>query len=308
MDCFINSFTIHDSNIPQTGDMLELIMMKNIDPIRPSPIAGSWYTANPQELAQTIDAYLEAADPQPLSGEVVGLVAPHAGHIYSGPVAAYAFKTVMGHHFDHVVVLSPLHQYDPHPILTSAHEAYKTPLGILPIDQEAVAAVEAAFQARTGLNFTPIANDREHSLEIELPFLQRTLSEEYDLIPIMIRDQTRQVAQDLGLALAEALDKDNTLLVASSDLSHFYAESQANQLDGLFLKTLAKFSPDALFDLQDRGLGQACGLSPIATLLWTAKQWGADQVTLLDYNTSAAITGDRSSVVGYGAAAITRPS
>jgi len=85
----------NDSNTSQTGDMLELNMMKNIDPIRPSPIAGSWYSGNPQELAQTIDAYLEAAEPQSLPGGVVGLVAPHAGHIYSGPVAAYAFKTVM---------------------------------------------------------------------------------------------------------------------------------------------------------------------------------------------------------------------
>lgn len=288
--------------------MLELNMMKETKSVRPSPIAGSWYSANPGELAGTIDAYLEAADPQALPGEVVGLVAPHAGHIYSGPVAAYAFKTVLGHHFDRVAVLSPLHQYDPRPILTSAHSAYQTPLGILPVDRAAVSAVDAAFQRRTGLNLTPIANDQEHSLEIELPFLQRTLEGEFQLVPIMMRDQTRQVSRELGLALAEALDPETTLLVASSDLSHFYPESQANQLDGLVMKTLATFSPDALFDLQDRGLGQACGLSPIAAVLWAARQWGADQVTLLDYNTSAAVTGDRSSVVGYGAAAITRPS
>ena len=287
--------------------MLELIMMKNIDSVRPSPIAGSWYSGNPQELAQIIDGYLEDAEPQSLPGDVVGLVAPHAGHIYSGPVAAYAFKTVMGRHYDHVAVLSPMHQFDPHPVLTSAHSAYQTPLGTLPINKELVAAVDSVFQAKAGLNLASIPNDREHSLEIELPFLQRTLTGEYDLIPIMVRDQSRRVAHDLGLALAEALDPDTTLLVASSDLSHFYPESQANQLDGLFMKTLAKFSPDALFDLQDRGVGQACGLSPIAAVLWAARQWGADQVTLLDYKPSAAITGDRSSVVGYGAAAITRP-
>ena len=291
-----------------TGDMLELIMMKEIKPIRPSPIAGSWYSANPKELAGSIDAYLEAAEPQSLPGEVVGLVAPHAGHIYSGPVAAYAFKTVMGRHFERVAVLSPLHQYDPHPVLTSAHSAYQTPLGVLPIDKAAVAAVDAALQARAGLTLTPVAGDREHSLEIELPFLQRTLAGEFSLVPIMVRDQTRRVAKELGLALADVLDPKTTLLIASSDLSHFYPESQANQLDGLVLKTLATFSPDALFDLRDQGLGQACGLSPIAAVLWAAQAWGADRVTLLDYNTSAAVTGDRSSVVGYGAAAITRPS
>ena len=297
-----------DSYAIETGDMLELIMMKEIKSVRPSPIAGSWYSANPNELAQTIDAYLAEAELPLLAGEVMGLVAPHAGHIYSGPVAAYAFKTVLGRHFDRVAVLSPLHQYDPRPVLTSAHNAYQTPLGLLPIDTAAVAAVDTALQARLGLSLTPIANDREHSLEIELPFLQRTLTGEFDLVPIMMRDQSRRVAEALGLALAEALNPETTLLVASSDLSHFYPESQANQLDGRLLKTLATFSPDALFDLQDQGLGQACGLSPIATVLWAAQAWGADRVTLLNYDTSAAVTGDRSSVVGYGAAAITRPN
>jgi hypothetical protein len=280
--------------------------MKEIDSVRPSPIAGAWYSADPKELAQSIDAYLESADPSPLPGDVVGLVAPHAGHIYSGPVAANAFKTVQGQHFDRVVVLSPLHVYNPRPVLTSAHSAYQTPLGLLPVDREAVAKVDAALQNRTGLNLTPVARDREHALELELPFLQRTLEGEFGLVPIMVRDQTRQVAHELGLALAEALDPQTTLLVASSDLSHYYPEAQANQLDGLVMKTLATFSPEALFDLQDRGLGQACGLSPITAVLWAAKQWGADQVTLLDYNTSGAVTGDSSSVVGYGAAAITR--
>lgn len=288
--------------------MLELIMMKEIDSVRPSPIAGAWYSADPKELAQSIDAYLESADPPPLPGDVVGLVAPHAGHIYSGPVAAYAFKTVQGQHFDRVVVLSPLHAYNPHPILTSAHSAYQTPLGLIPIDSNAVEEINAVLQNRAGLTLTPLSNDKEHSLEIELPFLQRSLTGNFDLVPIMVRDQTRQVARDLGLALAEALDPKTTLLLASSDLSHFYPESQANQLDGRLMKTLATFSPDALFDLHDQGLGEACGLSPITAVLWAAKQWGADQVTLLDYNTSGAVTGDPSSVVGYGAAAITRPN
>ncbi len=142
----------------------------------------------------------------------------------------------MGHHYDHVAVLSPLHPFDSHPVLTSAHSAYETPLGTLPINKDLVAAIDTAFNAKTGFNITTIVKDREHSLEIELPFLQRTLAGAYDLIPIMIRDQSRQVAHDLGLALAEALDPDTTLLVASSDLSHFYPEAQANQLDGRFMK------------------------------------------------------------------------
>ncbi len=282
-------------------------MMNDTTSVRPSPIAGTWYSGNPQQLAQTVDAYINDADLPELPGRVVGVVAPHAGYQYSGPVAGYAFKAVQGRHFDRVAVLSPMHQYMPYRVLTSAHSAYRTPLGEIPLAKDKLAEIDTQFQMETGLNLTPVANDQEHSLEIELPFLQRALSGDFELIPIMMRDQTRQVAQALGHALAETLDSESCLLVASSDLSHYYPESKANQLDDRVLQTLADFSPEGLFDLHERGLGQACGLSPIATVLWAAREWGADKVTLLNYNTSAAATGDRSAVVGYGAAAITIP-
>jgi AmmeMemoRadiSam system protein B len=282
-------------------------MMNETTSVRPSPIAGTWYSRNPQQLAQTVDTYINDADLPDLPGRVIGVVAPHAGYQYSGPVAGYAFKAVLGRHFDRVVVLSPMHQYMPYRVLTSAHSAYRTPLGEIPLAKDKLAEISDLFQAETGLNLTPVANDQEHSLEIELPFLQRALSGNFELIPIMMRDQTRQVAQNLGHALAETLDSESCLLVASSDLSHYYPESKANQLDNRVLQALADFSPEGLFDLHERGLGQACGLSPIATVLWAAREWGADKVTLLNYNTSAAATGDRSAVVGYGAAAITIP-
>ncbi len=281
--------------------------MKNKSSVRPSPIAGTWYSGDPQRLAQTVDTYITDADLPDLPGEVMGLVAPHAGYQYSGPVAGHAFKAVQGRHFDRVAVLSPMHQYMPRPLLTSAHDAYQTPLGQIPLAKDALDALDKKLQATTGLHLTAVSNDQEHSLEIELPFLQRALSGDFELIPVMMRDQSRRVAQALGQILAESLDRETTLLVASSDLSHFYTEARAKQLDDLVLHALGEFSPETLFDLHEQGLGQACGLSPIAAVLWAAREWGADRVTLLNYSTSAAVTGDRSSVVGYGAAAITRP-
>ncbi|MFN2233393.1 MAG: AmmeMemoRadiSam system protein B [Anaerolineales bacterium] len=276
--------------------------------VRPSPIAGTWYSANPSQLRQTLDAFIENAVVPDLPGDVIALVAPHAGYRYSGPVAGYAYKAVLGKKYDIVAVLSPMHQYYPQPLLTSAHLAYRTPLGEIALAKEEIAQIDTALKDRTGLTLTPIANDQEHSLEIELPFLQRALADEFTLIPIMMRDQTRHLAFELGKILASVLQGTSCLLVASSDLSHFYPENVANRLDQTVLHALSDFSPDELFDLKDQGKGHACGLAPIATVLWAAKAMGATEVTLLNYDTSATTSGDSSSVVGYGAAAVTRPA
>lgn len=275
--------------------------------VRPSPIAGTWYSANPGQLRHTVDAFIEDAEVPDLPGEVVALVAPHAGYIYSGSVAGHAFKTVKGRAFDTVCVISPMHQYYTQPLLTSAHAAYRTPLGEIPLAEAELAQINAGLEEKINLGLTPVGHDHEHSLEIELPFLQVALNGDFTLIPIMMRDQSRQVAKALGEVLAEVLNPDSSLIVASSDLSHFYTEAQANQLDGRVLDALVKFSPDGLFDLKDQGQGQACGLAPIAATLWASTRMGATDVTLLKYDTSASTTRDTASVVGYGAAAITRP-
>jgi len=288
-------------------------MMNALTNVRPSPIAGTWYSANPGQLRKTVQGYIDEAVNPDLPGaqtgrsaEVVALVVPHAGYIYSGGVAGHAFKTVKGRHFDCVCVLSPMHQYYPQPLLTSAHTAYRTPLGEIPLAADKLALINDQLTEKIGLGLTPVPHDQEHSLEIELPFLQVALESDFTLVPIMMRDQSRHVAKALGEVLAEILT-DECLLVASSDLSHFYTESQANQLDHRVLSALEDFSPEGLFDLKAQGQGQACGLAPIATTLWAAAGLGATDVTLLKYETSAATTGDASSVVGYGAAAITRP-
>ena len=235
-------------------------------------------------------------------------MAPHAGYQYSGSVAGHAYKAIIGKSFDKVAVISPMHQYYPQPVLTSAHRAYGTPLGEIPLATEKIAEINTSLREITGVSLTPIVNDREHSLEIELPFLQRAVKGDFKLIPIMLRDQSRALSQSLGEILAETLQGESCLLVASSDLSHFYPEKTANQLDNRVLAALDNFSPEGLFDLKDQGKGHACGLAAIATVLWAARKLGAKDVTLLCYDTSASTTGDSSSVVGYGAAAITRPT
>lgn len=278
--------------------------MNTLSELRPSPIAGRWYSGDPKKLRASIDRYLSEPKLPSLAGQVVALVAPHAGHLYSGPVAGYAYRAVSGMAFDLVVIVSPMHQYHPEPLLTSAHSAYSTPLGPVLIDQAAVGRVDGLLKASLGFGLAPVAYDTEHSLEIQLPFIQCALAGSFNLLPIMMRDQSPHVAQALGHALAEVLKDRLALLVASTDLSHFYPESDASRLDQAMLDQVAAFSPEGVFATEASGQGFACGLAALGAVLWAARDLGANQVQVLRHATSGDITGDLSSVVGYGAAAV----
>jgi len=277
--------------------------MPSISNVRPSPIAGSWYDRDPDRLRESIESYLNNAVIPEIQGDVVGLVAPHAGHIYSGATAGYAFKTVMSKSFDLVAVLSPYHDFHFAPLLTTAHEAYQTPLGKMEVDRATLDKIEKEL-IPSDLSLTPIAQDREHSLEIELPFLQVALRQPFLLIPIMVRTQKPEQVHALAIALAHSLKGKSALLVASSDLSHFYPEKTADAFDKEMMKQIEAFSPEGVFTTEKEGKGFACGLSAIAAVLWAARELGANKVKLLNHSTSADRTGDKSSVVGYGSAVI----
>ena len=278
--------------------------MAAISPLRPSPLAGTWYEADPQALARSVDGYLAAAKLPDLPGEVIAVIAPHAGHIYSGAVAGYAFAAARGLTPQRVAVISPMHNLYAQPLLTSAHSAYQTPLGEIPLDTALIAALDARLHEKLGFGLTPVANDPEHAVEIELPFLQRVLQPAFHLLPVMMRSQTREVARELGAALAETLRDRPALLVASTDLSHFYPQAIAKRLDAAMLDQVAAFSPEGVLDVQDSGKGEACGIGALAAVLWAARALGADTVKVLRHGTSGDVTGDMRRVVGYGAAVV----
>jgi MEMO1 family protein len=280
--------------------------MATIAPVRPSPLAGTWYEGNPSALSQAVDQYLDRAELPELPGQVVAVIAPHAGHIYSGPVAGYAFASVRGSSPDLVVVLSPMHRAYYEPLLTTAHSAYSTPLGQIPVDEAAVAGLDARLQETLGYGLTRVAYDQEHSLEIELPFLQRALSAGFKLLPVMVRAQSPKICQQLGMLLAESLRGRNALLVASTDLSHFYTQKQALSYDTEMLRRIESFSPEDVFCAEEQKQGFACGLGALTSVLYAAKELGADSVKVLRHATSGDVTGDYSSVVGYGAAVVLR--
>jgi len=267
--------------------------------IRPSPIAGRWYPGQSDRLAAAVDGYLDQAVPVVVPGQLIGLIAPHAGYAYSGAIAGHAFRQARGAAYDRVVVVSPMHAFFPAATLTTGHDAYQTPLGTIPVDRDALDALGERVE------LTPIRGDEEHSLEIELPFLQRALVRPFLLLPLMLRDQSYAGAERLGKAIAEVLQDDrSSLLVASSDLSHFYTDTQARLLDKRMLDCVEAFDPEGVIRLDDEGKAFACGRAAIATALVAARALGADTVKVAGYGTSGDSGGDKMQVVGYGAAAI----
>lgn len=277
--------------------------MSAISEVRPSPIAGTWYSANPQQLKQQMNTFISLAEKIEIPGRIFGLLAPHAGHRYSGPTAGYAYRSVHGNTYELVVIISPAHAYYPASIISSAHNFYATPLGDISLHHQALDEFERNLE-NTSLDFTRVSNDEEHSIEIQLPFLQCTLKGDFLLLPLMMRAQDSSAVKAVAGSLTPILKKYNSLVIASSDLSHFYPQDIANELDGHLLQMVTDFSPEGVLKAEAEGSGFACGAGPIAVLLTTAKQAGADQVKLLHYSTSADVTGDSSSVVGYGSAVI----
>lgn len=270
--------------------------------VRKSPIAGSWYPGTPEALARDVDRYLNQVPAQTIPGVLVGLIVPHAGYMYSGPVAAYAYKLLEKRSFDVVAVVSPSHRAYYRGNAITEKRYYWTPLGTVPVDEELVTALARHAPV------TRVPQDQEHSLEIQLPFLQRTLAEGWTLLPVMMgADHSLAASQVLGTGLAAVLKDRRALLVASTDLSHFHNEATAHRLDQMVLDRVNAFDPEGLAEALAANRCEACGGGPVVAVMLAAQALGATEARVLRYATSADVTGDRSNVVGYMAAALTRP-
>jgi MEMO1 family protein len=267
--------------------------------VRESAIAGTWYPGRRADLTAMLDGFLAAVPPQILSGELVALIVPHAGYVYSGQVAAHAYKLLAGKRFDVVAVISPSHRLLGGRALVTRKRYYRTPLGLVDVDVAVVA------ELAKDVALTALDHDEEHSLEIQLPFLQYMLGG-FHLVPIMLEDQTYANSGALGQALAKTLAGRNALLVASTDLSHFHRYEQAVALDHRILAAMERFDPVALDGDVMSGRAEACGYGAVVAVLVAAKTLGADKVTVLHYANSGDVTGDHHRVVGYGAAIVTK--
>ena len=279
--------------------------MKEIPAVRPSPIAGSWYPGSKDALHTAVAQYLENEAIPAIDGKVFGLIVPHAGYFYSGSTAGYAYHCVQAESYDICAVFSPLHDYQPFDFLTTLHTAYNTPLGDVPVATSQVNEIDEDMQTHSDLFLQRIGLDREHSLEIQLPFLQVALKDSFELVPIMVRTHHSGTLQNAAKSIAKVLTGKRVLIIASTDLSHFYTQREANQFDGVMTSHFTRFDPQGVLDAEANQQGFACGAGAVALALWTTQLLGAKHVTLLHHTTSAEASGDTSSVVGYAAAAIT---
>jgi MEMO1 family protein len=274
--------------------------------IRPSPLAGRWYPGQPKKLAESIDGYIQAASIPKIEGKILALVSPHAGHLYSGPVAGYAFKTILNLHPELIVILSPFHQYHPGTILTSGHQEYQTPLGDVPVDRESIKFVNRSLREKTGLELSEVRNDSEHAVEILLPFIQRTIKTRISILPLMLRQQEPGLMRILGGILTELIQSRKALFIASTDLSHFHTAGKAEEMDQNIIQGIRSLDPERLYQSQKDGTGSACGLGALAAVIWAVNSGDNTKAHILNYAHSGMITGDNNSVVGYTSVVITR--
>jgi AmmeMemoRadiSam system protein B len=271
---------------------------------RPPTVAGSFYPADPGELARTIAGFMSDVPKSPDIAKPKALIAPHAGYVYSGLVAAHAYKTVSGQTYDIAVVISPCHvSYFPGASVFDG-DAYATPLGECAVDREAAAdLVSDDGTVRLLPDGHAVPGRGEHSLEVQLPFLQIVLGKT-PVVPIVMGDQDRRTAAVLGERLAALSEQRDVLVVASSDLSHFHNEQEARALDMRIIQHLEAFDPDGLSTAIESGSAEACGGGPMVAALDYGKAVGAETVRVVKYATSADVSGDKRSVVGYVAAVI----
>jgi MEMO1 family protein len=271
---------------------------KNMNTLRKSVIAGSWYPGNPSILRRDIENYFNSVPDLKLQGEIVGLIAPHAGYVYSGQTAANAYKFLRGKKYDVVVVVGPSHRVAFHGVSVFSKGGYETPLGIVPVAEEFAQEIKSISKVTVDI---PDAHRQEHSVEIQLPFLQVALGD-FTFIPLVMGDQDEKTCQELAKAIYKASLGKKILIVGSSDLSHFYNYNIAKKIDAVALEFLRNNDAVGLLRAMENGEVEACGGGPMSVTMLVSHMMNANKAYLLKYANSGDVSGDKSSVVGYAAA------
>src|SRR5262245_26545962 len=274
---------------------------------RPAAVAGTWYPRTAGALGREVDAYLADVPDDRAPADVRALIAPHAGLMFSGPVAAHAYKAVAARPYDVAVLVGPSHFVAFDGVALYPGGAFDSPLGPAKVDAagaEAVAAFDVVHRAAG-------PHEREHSLEMQLPFLKRVLPD-VPIVPLLMGYQDRATIGALADALAAAFRTRRTLLVASTDLSHYFDAKTAATLDERVQACVPGLEAEQFLDVfegypeGERGRYVACGGGPAIAVMRAARTLGATAGRVLRYSHSGVISGDYDGVVGYMAAILER--
>ena len=268
-------------------------------PIRRAVVAGTWYPGKAEALIRAVEDCCAPAEPG-VDGDLMGIVAPHAGLMYSGGVAGYAYRQLEGRSYDVIVLVGPSHHVGFEGVSIVPRGAFQTPLGDIAISDEDAAALLAATPVIRDL---PAAHQREHSLEMQLPFLQRFLPGT-PIVPLVMGHQTHQTICALADGLASALESRRALLIASTDLSHYHDASHAAKLDHVIVDGVTRFDPEAIERALAKFPDHACGGGPLVAVMRAARALGAADARVLRYADSGDVSGDKTAVVGYMAAVL----
>lgn len=307
---FVMKFKMRPEVYVMSGLLVAILVVTTLqtvcaaDPqkVRQPAVAGAFYPAEAKALTAMMDDMLAHASPPSITDPIVAVVAPHAGYQYSGPVAAYTYAALKGRKFSRVIVIAPSHYeaFD----FTSVFDgdAYATPLGTVPVDKlfaKKLSKMDPSIRLSTQ-GHTPTSKGGEHALEAQLPWLQRVLGD-FELVPIVMGDQSYESSRALGVALAKMIQDNDTLIVASSDLSHYHPYDEAVKIDHKTLGALQAWDYFSMSRNFEERVWEACGGAPIVAAMIAAERLGATQALTLKYANSGDITGDRSRVVGYSA-------
>ena len=269
-----------------------------MDGIREPAVSGTFYPGNQEVLRADVNGYLSKVRLHEPESAVIGLISPHAGYMYSGQTAAYGYKAISGKSFDTVIIVAPSHQSFFLGTAVQEKGGYRTPMGVVPIDEELASALIGKGDA---IHADPRVHRSEHSIEVQLPFLQTVLGE-FKIVPLIMgtsqdAEASRQLADIVHGCIREKQKR--YLILGSTDLSHYYPYDLAKEMDKAAIELLEAFDVDGMIRELARGKYEACGAGPIISTMMISRMLGAARAKVLNYMNSGDVTGDMDSVVGY---------
>ncbi len=266
---------------------------------RKAAVAGLFYPSDQKKLSEEINLLLSISQTEKIFPGITGIISPHAGYIYSGRTAAYAYNLLKEKNFKNVIILSPSHrEYFPGACIYSG-DGYETPLGVVGINkvmtENIIEGSKTIFKGTQG-------HKQEHAIEVQVPFLQIVLND-FQIIPVVMGDQSKIFVDELAEQIAKVLD-DDTIIVASSDMSHYYTKQKADELDSIVEKAVKDFEYEKLQEYFERRVCEACGGGPIIAMMKAASLINRKNSFVLHRSDSGDVTRDFNEVVGYLSAVV----